>query len=88
MGLSRSREQLLAQHRAEMAGVEQALEQQRRLAQDRLADVEALQQSLLQQQRHMDAVAHSHSWRITAPLRTLASSLRRWWPNRPRGLRG
>ncbi|MDG5974062.1 hypothetical protein H010_02297 [Hydrogenophaga taeniospiralis CCUG 15921] len=82
LGLSRSREQLLAQHRAEMAGVEQALEQQRRLAQDRLADIEALQQALLQQQRHMDAVARSHSWRITAPLRTLASSLRRWRPDR------
>lgn len=90
LGLNRSRAQLVARHQAEIAGIEQemsglqqALEQQRCLAQDRLADIEALQQALQRQQRHMDAVAQSHSWRITAPLRALAGGLRRWRGDRP-----
>jgi hypothetical protein len=81
---------LVARHQAEIAGIEQemsglqqTLEQQRRLAQDRLADIEALQQALQRQQRHMDAVAQSHSWRITAPLRALTGGLRRWLGDRP-----
>ncbi|MCY1558750.1 hypothetical protein D9M68_957110 [compost metagenome] len=79
----------MARHQAEIAGIQQemsglkqALEQQRRLAQDRLADIEVLQQALQGQQQQMDAVARSHSWRITAPLRALAGGLRRWLGDR------
>jgi DNA-binding beta-propeller fold protein YncE len=73
-------EQECARHEAALVATSLALEQAQRLVAERLSEIETLRSVVDQQQRHIQQVANSHSWRLTAPYRLLRQRLRDLFP--------
>lgn len=63
------------QHEAHAQELSEVLSQAHRQAADHMAEIEGLRQTVERQQRHIEEVANSRCWRVTAPYRWLRRRL-------------